>query len=65
MAPLRGTRGPARKPASLQRLALFLAVGFLAGLGLGYMFMGALGNAQLRRIAAPLLLAAAAAAKPC
>jgi hypothetical protein len=40
MAPIRGMRGPARKPASLQRLAAFLAVGFLGGLGLGYMLMG-------------------------
>ena len=41
MAPLKGMRGPGRRPVSLQRLALFLAAGFLIGLGAGYMLMGA------------------------
>ncbi len=54
MAPLRGMRAPPRKPTSLQRLALFLAVGFGLGLGLGYIFMGALYCVKLSdRSAAP------------
>lgn len=48
-------RAPARKPTSLQRVALFLAVGFLVGLGLGYIFMGASSSGWPPLIAAPLL----------
>lgn len=45
MAALKGMRGHGRRPVSLQRLAVFLAAGFLIGLGAGYMLMGA---AELR-----------------
>ena len=41
MAALKKIHRP-RKPLTPARIAVFLVVGFLLGLGLGYVFMGAL-----------------------